>query len=107
MRPAVGESSERSQHAQRAFCTLDTKLRFARDPRSLFTPPFRKPEIFTMRTVGTISWFFEPISTCGEKLGSDYVVILDLNTSRLLTAVRTRNSSDVMYRRSVASSFMA
>ena len=50
-----------------AFCTLATRFRFASEPRSLFTPPFRKLEIFTIRIVGTISWFLDPISTCTQR----------------------------------------
>ena len=46
-----------------AFCTLATRFLFASEASNLFTPPFRKPDIFTMSTVGTISWFLDPIST--------------------------------------------
>ena len=45
------------------FCTFDTRLRFASEPISLFTPPLLMPDIWAIRTVGTTSWFFEPIST--------------------------------------------
>jgi len=45
------------------FWTLEIRLRFARDPTSLLTPPFRNPDIWTMRESGTTSWFLEPIST--------------------------------------------
>lgn len=27
------------------FCTFETRFRFAREPISLFTPPFRRPDI--------------------------------------------------------------
>ena len=82
------------------FCTRATRFRFAREPSDLLTPPLRNPEIWTIRTVGTTSWFFEPISTWG--LLSAVLWLVD----ERLTAVSTLNSSEVIYRRSVASSFI-
>lgn len=72
------------QYAHRAFCTLAIRFLFARLPISLLIPECFNPLICAIKTDGTTSWFLDPIST----------------------AVRTRNSSDEMYRRSVASSFI-
>jgi len=55
-----------------------------------------------MSWFGTTSWFLEPISTC-RNVG---VSIRRDHDRQKLTAVNTRNSSEVMYRRSVASSFI-
>ena len=51
-----------------AFWTLDTRFLFAREPISFNTPPLRRPHIWAMSTVGTISWFLDPISTLDRHL---------------------------------------
>ena len=51
-----------AQHTHFEFCTFEMRFRFARDPTSLLTPPFLKPDIWRIRDNGTTSWFFEPIS---------------------------------------------
>ena len=83
------------------FWTFDTRFRFANDPRALFTPPCRRPAIWAMSELGTTSWFLEPISTCWSLSFEN-----GQKQQLLLTAVNTLNSSEVTYRRSVASSFI-
>lgn len=56
----------------------------ASSPRHFVAPPLRSPLIWAMSWVGTISWFFEPIST----------------------AVSTLKTSAERYRTSVGSSFI-
>lgn len=47
------------------FCTLATRLRFARSPRAFLTFPPRIWDNSATSWEGTTSWFLEPISTCG------------------------------------------
>ena len=69
-RPAHPRKEDKLRDVHLAFCTRATRLRLAREPMFLFTPPLRRPDIWTMSWVGTISWFFEPISTWGRTYGN-------------------------------------
>lgn len=68
-------------HIHLEFWTRATRFRFAREPKILLTPPLRKPEIWAIRTVGTTSWFLDPISAYW-KLMNMYHLRLDLSTYR-------------------------